>query len=316
MFRHSKLVQFSFLSVLLSLLSCSFTPVPDNNSLPENMTSGYLTSRSIAEASGIAVSRKHPGVVWLNNDSGNSPVLFAVNTDGKELVRMTIHGTKNKDWEDLAIFTYNQHTYILIADTGDNGASRSSYQLHFIREPELSDIALPANISAEPEWSITFRYNDGSHDCEAVAVDIKHQQILLLSKRGDIPVLYMLPFTPGSSTTATAVKQGVIRPFPQPEKKHFRLIDLFGYTLQPTAMDIRSDGLGIAILTYGDAYYYPASEHDSWLSVLRQKPEIIALPELAQAEGIGFDAQSRNLFVVTEKLPAPLLRINRYSDQP
>src|SRR4051794_6987818 len=43
---------------------------------------GRIDSREITESSGLAASRKHPGVFWTHNDSGNGPYIFAITRDG------------------------------------------------------------------------------------------------------------------------------------------------------------------------------------------------------------------------------------------
>jgi hypothetical protein len=310
--KHLKIVLATALSIslLILLISCARNDSDSIADLPANLVSGIIHTERISEASGIAVSTQNPDTLWINNDSGNSATIFGVNSAGRQTVQLDISKTENTDWEDLATFQLNGHAYILVADTGDNYAARDHYQIHIVREPDLSQITTPAHLSVTPEWSITFHYPDGQHDCEAVAVDIRHSKILLLSKREETPILYQLPLKPDGSAKIQAQKLGNIRPLPEPSQTYFRLTDLLGYTKQPTGMDIAPDGSGITVLTYGDAYYYPAVEEQDWSAVLSRKPAVISLPELRQAEGIGFDRNGQNLFVVSEKLPAPLLRIS------
>ena len=44
----------------------------------DTSTSGTLQSPEISEASGLAVSRKNRGTLWINNDSGDTARVFAV----------------------------------------------------------------------------------------------------------------------------------------------------------------------------------------------------------------------------------------------
>src|SRR5215831_3753559 len=62
---------------------------------------GKLEHPAIAETSGIVASRKHEGIFWVHNDSGNPPALFAVKRDGT-LVREYCVAVPNVDWEDIA----------------------------------------------------------------------------------------------------------------------------------------------------------------------------------------------------------------------
>ncbi len=55
----------------------------------------------IAESSGLAVSRRTPGLLWSHNDSGSAAVLFALDTTGtvRGRVRVPIRAL---DWEDVS----------------------------------------------------------------------------------------------------------------------------------------------------------------------------------------------------------------------
>ena len=233
------------------LLSCSHSSVSSYSESDQEIVSALITSKQISEASGIAVSKTNLDTIWINNDSGNSASVFAVDEQGKQKTQLDIIGVNNIDWEDLAIFEIEGRSYILIADVGDNQAKRKSYQLDFVREPDFGHAPFPSHLSIKPEWSITYNYEDGPRDCESVAVDVANQQILLLSKREEIPVLYQLPLRPEKPSDVVATKLGAIKPFPRSGQRFFRLLDLVGYTHQPTGMDIASDGSAVVVLTYG-----------------------------------------------------------------
>ncbi len=298
-----------FGSGLLWLSSC--TNFSDPPYMSSTMTSTLLKDNDINEASGIAISRLNNDVIWVNNDSGNSADIYAVNTKGERLATVTIPDVDEGwlDWEDIASFTMDGKAYLLIADVGDNSETDWRYTLYFVPEPDLSQLEKGAHIEVEPEWRTHFVYEDGPRDCEAVAVDVANKKVLLLSKRNEPPVLYKLPLKKIKATKAKRV--GTVPTFPMPKERHFRFVDLVGFTNKPTGMDIAADGSGIVVLTYGDAFYYPANgvEND-WLKVLHSKPERIELPPLKQAEGIGFDQTGSRVFVTSERLPTPLLDID------
>ena len=85
-------------SRLLSLLIIGFAS-GDPNPLE---TIGRLDEKLIPEASGIVKSRRHSGIFWVHNDSGNPPLLFAIRADGR-IVRQFRLAIPNIDWEDIAI---------------------------------------------------------------------------------------------------------------------------------------------------------------------------------------------------------------------
>ncbi|MFO0950915.1 MAG: hypothetical protein U0835_07120 [Isosphaeraceae bacterium] len=63
-------------------------------------------------------SRRHPGVFWVHNDSGNPPRLFAVRVDGS-LIREYAVQAPNVDWEDIAV---DDEGHLYLGDIGNNDA--------------------------------------------------------------------------------------------------------------------------------------------------------------------------------------------------
>lgn len=53
---------------------------------------GTITNRAIREASGMACSHRRDDVLWILNDSGNPPVLYAVTTGGVSVAAFTVTG--------------------------------------------------------------------------------------------------------------------------------------------------------------------------------------------------------------------------------
>src|SRR4029453_5639370 len=52
----------------------------------------------IQESSGLALSRRHPEVLWTHNDSGDRPRLYAVGADGRTLATRALAGVQARDW--------------------------------------------------------------------------------------------------------------------------------------------------------------------------------------------------------------------------
>ena len=55
----------------------------------------------IHEPSGLCKSRQHDGVFWTHSDSGNPPMLYAINRTGSLLATYRIDGAINFDWESV-----------------------------------------------------------------------------------------------------------------------------------------------------------------------------------------------------------------------
>jgi hypothetical protein len=265
---------------------------------------GTISDRNLCEVSGLAISRTNKDTLWAINDSGNSAFVYALNSKGELTGTLNIKGVFNNDWEDLASFEYNGKAYILIADVGDNNAIRSKCFLHFVEEPELKKVQRASIFSVKPSWSITYTYENGPRDCESVAVDVVNRKILLLSKRDIPPILFELPLE--KVKTAVAKKCVVINPLP----KRIQEDTTFSkFSNQPTGMDISADGFSVVVLTYGSAFYYSKNKTTDWSEVFLGSPKELLFPPMRQAESICFGKDGSDIYITSEQLPAPLIKL-------
>ena len=85
------------------------------------------------ESSGIIYFQE---LLWTINDSGNDPELIVVDTSTGEVERIIeVQDVVNVDWEAL----YQDEQYLYVADNGNNGGSRDSYQIYVISKDSLQD---------------------------------------------------------------------------------------------------------------------------------------------------------------------------------
>lgn len=281
----------------------------------EVVRTGVVAGSALREISGMAVSRRDADVLWVHNDSGSRAYLYAISADGQPRARVSLKGATARDWEDMASFEWEGEPMLVVADVGDNNGTRSNLWLHFVREPDLSEVDHDAEIEIEVEWSIPFRYPDGAADCEAIAVDIDAGEVLLLTKRQNPPQLHALPIKPEGAlplrgSRIDAQKRGEVRNIPRPQAKDLLADPMFGpYSSQPTAMDLTANEL--LVLTYRHAYLYARQSDQSWSDAVAQAPQIIVLPRMRQSESVTFDDTGRDAFVTSEKRNAPVYRLRR-----
>ena len=51
----------------------------------------------------MAASRTHPAILYVQNDSGDGPFVYAINaTTGDVVSTINVNNAINNDWEDLA----------------------------------------------------------------------------------------------------------------------------------------------------------------------------------------------------------------------
>ena len=115
----------------------------------------------VTEASGVAFSRRTPGILWSHNDSG-APILFAFDVKGASKGRVEVNGAAVEDWEDLAVGPCPEGSCLFIADIGDNNRSRRQVTVYRVPEPR------PEDRVTQPAEKITLSYPDGRHDAEAL----------------------------------------------------------------------------------------------------------------------------------------------------
>lgn len=268
-----------------------------------------LENEKIREASGLAASRVRSERLWILNDGGNGPVLYAASTEARDLGWVKIRNARNKDWEDLASFEHRGRPYLAIGDIGDNDSHRKYCSIYMIEEPQ--SISLTGSI-CEPVRRIDFSFEDGPRDCESMAVDAANRRILLLTKRKGT-FFYWMPLFPERGEVVVARRgsgvidlKGAAGKFEQ--GGGLSLLDFFRY--QPTGMDLSPDGKWLAVLTYQLVYLFPFDPGNGGGDSFKHTPRMIDFPRLAQAECICFSADGRKLFISSEKRPARLLTID------
>lgn len=148
----------------------------------------------MAEASGAAVSRRNPGIVWTINDSGNPAELIATDTLGRMRGRITLEGASNTDWEEVALGGCGERQCVYIADAGDNAETRPSVELYRLEEPVVGTASGVPFARRTGEFErLRFRYPDGPHDVEAMAVLANGDVVLVTKGRSHGVLEFRLP---------------------------------------------------------------------------------------------------------------------------
>lgn len=90
-------------------------------------------------------------VLVAHNDSGNDPILYFLNLNGKQIHSVIIENATNKDWEDI---TSDGNGTIFIGDVGNNNNSRTDLCIYRVNG---KDILTKETVTAE---KISFSYPD------------------------------------------------------------------------------------------------------------------------------------------------------------
>lgn len=285
----------------------------------------------IDEASGLTRSAQHRGVYWTHNDNINlpasskksTPLLFAINTDGKLLSTLKLDDVRQRDWEAITHLELDGTPTLVIGDIGDNRGTWPDYRLWFVPEPTT----LKPNITRRPSALIRFRYPDqtpvprrqggfsGGHDAESLVFDTRKNAFLILSKREKparlftLPLAARVPFTHDQSIKAqekntpvvTARFIATLPTLPAPDLVSWLLQPFTSpYADQPTAMALAPNGRLLAILTYSAVYYFYRKPNEDWQTALQKPLASESLPSIEQWEGASFSADGKSLVIVRE----------------
>jgi hypothetical protein len=214
--------------------------------IPHVLTTATLPRR-VAETSGIAVSRAHPGLLWTHNDSGDDAYIYATDLAGTDRGTVRVRGATAVDWEDIALGTCptSRRTCLYIADTGDNDERRKSVVIYAVPEPEAPG-AGENKTESGPAAALHVKYSGGPDDVEALYVGPDRALYLVSKGRNKVVRLYRVArsaWRNGAAVTVAPLQELPISPF----AALGRLV---------TGAAIRRDGRLVAIRTYTEIYFF------------------------------------------------------------
>ncbi|GJQ30149.1 MAG: hypothetical protein HBSAPP03_20330 [Phycisphaerae bacterium] len=156
---------------------------------------GVVNTSLLTESSGIAASRRTPGVLWTHNDSGDSARVFAIDSIGRHLGTYTLPSVTAVDFEDIAVGPgpiAGVH-YLYIGDIGDNLGVRANVRVHRVPEPavNLGAWASPVSAALADRVTITLTYPDGARDAEALFIDPISGDLAIVTKQASGARLYI-----------------------------------------------------------------------------------------------------------------------------
>jgi len=156
--------------------------------VPGAVVAVRLEDPRIVESSGLALSRRHPGVVWTHNDSGDAARLFAVGSDGRTRAVLTLAGVEARDWEAVAAGRDDRGRPALFAgDIGDNNGVWPEVAVYRVTEPAaLRDATVPAA-------RYRLRYADAPRNAEALLIDPRSNRLYVATKAEAGGGLYRAP---------------------------------------------------------------------------------------------------------------------------
>lgn len=260
-----KLLLYPFVFILITTIVIA--EEPDSFGTPPWQPVGKYTHSAIRESSGIVASQQFEGVYWTLNDSGNPSVLYATKRNGELIQEIKVRGTRNFDWEALAIDNKGQ---IWIGDIGNNSRMRFDLNVTVVKEPDPFSSTETSVIAKYP-----YKYPNNNVDAEGLF--ITNGMPYIVSKEQSTAVLYRFP----------ALKAG--------EKQVLERVGEFAEARLVTGAGVSTDGERIAVCTYNSLWVYHGAA-GNFAQIIKSKPWV--LPHDFQGEAICFEGY--NLYLTNE----------------
>ena len=241
---------------------------------------------ALDEVSGVAVVRSQPALLWMHNDSGDTPRVFAVNKRGKIALTVNLVGAAAFDWEDMEA----QKQWVYLGDIGDNLHFRSDIQIYRFKSPKITATAKNQVLNIpQGSWQrTTLRYPDGAHNCESLAVTPDGRLLLITKEESGASGFYILNRPWKGGTSATLSKMGAWK-FGREGKRE----------ALTTGADFSRNGRKLVVTTYTDIYEFPLGRPFDFAG-LQLKPQKQQLPDQQQCEAVCYSLDGRTIYSTGE----------------
>ncbi|MFH1155102.1 MAG: metallophosphoesterase [Pseudomonadota bacterium] len=288
-------------------------------SIGSGVKAGDLAVTALDELSGLAASRKNPGIFWAHNDyPGSHPqdanTIYAITPAGTLIARYIISAAPGaRDPEDMAVgpgpLNGNENpaagNYIFWGDIGDNSSQYSEIWVKRIPEPAVVPGPVIPDVTLGPENGvdvIRLKYPDGagvpSHkDAEVLMVDPLTGDIYIVTKRMVPNAVYRAPYPQSTSGTTTL--------------EYVTALPATASLAWITAGDISSDGSMVILRNSGIAdyvsfWYRTPGENMGFL--LSREPCSRTIRSESQGEAICFSPLGDSFYTTSEtsNFPEPI----------
>lgn len=253
----------------------------------------------LREASGLALGRDDPSVLWTHNDSGDTARLFAVDAaTGADRGQVQLAGVTAHDVEDLAAAGCPDDALagcLWVADVGDNDGVRNDAAVWIVPEPVAPGAALA--VEARVRRRIPLRYPTGPVNVEALLVAPAGDRFWLLEKGGDPEATRIFevrgPFNDESARDALEVGRFVAPGVPVPRG---RLV---------TGADLNAAGDQVLVRVYTGTWAYTLGAGQGVADLGAVTPSVAVIGPLSepQGEAVAFAADGRSFYTLSEAAP-------------
>jgi hypothetical protein len=277
-----------------------FAAAPDQNAV--------LTDPVLNEVSGVAASRTQPPLLWVHDDSGGAPAVYAIRPDGTLVGTYTIDGATNTDWEDVAVGPGPQRgsSVLFVGDIGQNGGARDHVTVYRVAEP-AAPIAATGTLTGAAV--ISLRYPDQPVDAEAMFVDPRTGDLFLIDKQylSGVGHVFRAPATSLVDGGDVVMREVASFTIPPAVASAPSAVARFPGTII-TSADISPDGSTILVRTYRRVLAFSRGAHGTVAAAFRAPPCEAPQIDEPQGEAIGFTANGASYVTISEGVGAAVHR--------
>jgi hypothetical protein len=267
-------------AVLFAAGACGASEADAQTRSPLAREEHVLSSEKIREPSGLVQSRRHAGVFWTHNDSGDFARIFAIDRKGAALAEFRVEKARNVDWEEI---TADDAGHLYIGDIGNNRSTRRDLAVYRIAEPDPAQ----RRGSVVPDRVLRFRYADQTvgrspreYDAEAMVWYAGSLYLFTKHRVDACTTVYRLP------DEATA-EERVLEPLASLRVSAAPL----PFSGNVTGASLSADGTRLAVLTYTEVRLF--SRSGKAFLPLRAVASLRLEPSrTGQVEGIAWDGTS------------------------
>ena len=258
------------------------------------IVAGRLSDRSMNETSGIAASGIFKDMFYVHNDSGDESRFFMISPDGKLHHTLKYDGNNgDDDCEDIAVGpgSAKGKSYVYVGNIGDNSAEREAITIYRFEENPSWLKGSVANIKAQ---KLYLQYPDGPKDAETLMIDPIDELFYIVTKRTDTVRIYTSPLAHKPNDTLSLTYRG---------KLFFEGTKPFKWI---TGGDISKDDDDVLLKSYDKVYYWNRRGKEHLWKTLQRKPKILTYQVEKMGEAIGFAADGKSYYTVSEGVYAPV----------
>jgi len=257
----------------------------------QQIDSGLVESSLINEASGLASSKKNPGVLWTHNDTNGKNRIFALSGKGKHLGSYCVDRCPIRDWEDVAVGPgpVDSNSYIYLGNIGDNDFKYDVKCVYRCVEPKVSTLQDTITDTIRNNDTLQFVYPGGvKYDAEALMIDPLTKDYYVITKTNSVAIVYKAAY-----------------PQPTGWSKIDTLESIDTLAIDDVvSADISPSGSEIIIKNTKKMFYWVRNDNETIRDALSRVSQRISYTEEPQGEAVAWDNNASGYFTISEETGA------------